>query len=113
MRRLNNLSKKVKKNKAGILLCVAILTTGFGIFPDCQTCFLTAKENKEYISASHSQENKRLIYTGTGTLENSKTLTFYKEGQTEQKQASLVKGDGYLLYLPDGEWKQSFSLVRF
>ncbi len=111
MRRLNNLSKKVKKNKAGILLCVAILTTGFGIFPDCQTCFLTAKENKEYISAS--QENKRLIYTGTGTLENSKTLTFYKERQTEQKQASLVKGDGYLLYLPDGEWKQSFSLVRF
>lgn len=109
MRRINNLSKKVKKNKTGIILCVTLLTAGFGVLPDCQTRCMAAKENKEYISAI--QENKRLVYAGTNTLESSKTLTFSKEGQTEQKQASLVKGDGYILYLPDGEWKQSGSCV--
>lgn len=41
------------------------------------------------------------------TLENAKTLTFTKEGETEQKQAVLMTGDGYTIYLPDGEWQQS------
>lgn len=108
MKKINNLSKKVKKSKAGILLCAAILTAGSGILPGSQIRCLAAKENKEYISVR--QENKRIV-AGTNALESSKTLTFSKEGQTEQKQASLVNGDGYLLYLPDGEWNQAGSGV--
>lgn len=36
-------------------------------------------------------------------------LSFSKEGETEQKQAVLTEGDGYSIYLPDGEWQQSDS----
>ena len=41
------------------------------------------------------------------TLDNTTTLTFIKEGEEEQKQAVLAVGDGYSIYLPDGEWQQS------
>lgn len=34
------------------------------------------------------------------------TLQIVKEGMPEEKQASLVVEDGYVLYLPDGEWQK-------
>lgn len=40
-------------------------------------------------------------------LESTTMLTLLKEGETEQKQASLIAKDGYSLYLPDNEWKES------
>ena len=39
--------------------------------------------------------------------ENGMVLTFTREGETEQKQASLVIGDGFSFYLPDDEWRQT------
>ncbi len=39
--------------------------------------------------------------------ENGTVLTFTREGETEQKQASLVTGDGFSFYLPDDEWRQT------
>ena len=39
--------------------------------------------------------------------ENGMVLTFTREGETEQKQASLVTGDGFSFYLPDDEWRQT------
>lgn len=33
-------------------------------------------------------------------------LTFFKEGIEQQKKATLMIGNGYSLYLPDGEWQQ-------
>lgn len=39
--------------------------------------------------------------------ESTTMLTLSKEGETEQKQASLIVKDGYSLYLPDNEWKES------
>lgn len=41
------------------------------------------------------------------TPEDTTTLTFFKEGEPEEKQAVPALGDGYLLFLPDGEWQQS------
>ena len=37
------------------------------------------------------------------SLENKITLTFSKEGEQEQKQATLAIGNGYSFYLPDDE----------
>lgn len=42
-----------------------------------------------------------------GSAENGMVLTFTREGETEQKQASLVTGDGFSFYLPDDEWQQT------
>lgn len=39
--------------------------------------------------------------------EITKMLTYSKEGETEQKKAVLITGEGYSIYLPDGEWRQS------
>ncbi len=51
-----------------------------------------------------------LMDTGEKTKEeNTRTLTFFVEGETEQRQATLATGDGYSLYLPDGDWQQSGS----
>lgn len=36
-------------------------------------------------------------------------LSFTKEGETEQKPATLAVGNGFSLYLPDDEWKQEGS----
>lgn len=41
--------------------------------------------------------------------ENTRNLTFFVEGETEQRQATLATGDGFSLYLPDGDWQQSDS----
>ncbi len=37
------------------------------------------------------------------TLDNTMTLAFSKEGEQEQKQATLAAGNGYSFYLPDDE----------
>lgn len=39
--------------------------------------------------------------------ENTTTLIFTKEGEPEEKQATLAVGNGYFIFLPDGEWQQS------
>lgn len=37
---------------------------------------------------------------------NTMTLTIMKGGEAEEKQATLVAGNGFSLYLPDGEWQE-------
>ena len=39
--------------------------------------------------------------------EGKKMLTFMKEGIVEQKRARLAAGDGFSIYLTDGEWVQT------
>jgi len=48
-------------------------------------------------------------FANNDTLKNTTTLTFLKEGEEEQKQATLVTGNGYSIYLPDDEWQLSNS----
>ena len=44
--------------------------------------------------------------SGTDNASDRITLTFMKEGVAEEKQAALVVEDGYILYLPVGEWQK-------
>lgn len=37
---------------------------------------------------------------------NTMTLTIMKGGEAEEKQATLVAGNRFSLYLPDGEWQE-------
>lgn len=37
---------------------------------------------------------------------NTMTLTIMKGGEAEEKQTTLVAGNGFSLYLPDGEWQE-------
>lgn len=43
----------------------------------------------------------------SGSVKESITLSITKEGITEEKPASLVVEDRYILYLPDGEWQKA------
>lgn len=44
---------------------------------------------------------------GGSELEKTKWIELSKEGETVKKQAVLMMGEGYAVYLPEDEWKQS------
>ena len=86
----NILIKKGKKNGIFVLTCTVILTIGLGTLVGCSA----AKEDTT-------------ISPDNDILETTTMLSFVKEGEAEQKRACLAAGDGYYVYLPDGEWQQS------
>lgn len=112
----NILTKRGKKNGAAILLCAVVLTVGLGALIGCSV----VKENAEDISAadSHEQvteivssvsdvnETDDMASTKDNAAESTKVLTIMKEGEPEEKQAALVVGDGYSIYLPNDEWQK-------
>ncbi|MDE6615533.1 MAG: M56 family metallopeptidase, partial [Lachnospiraceae bacterium] len=93
----NILIKTKKKYGISVLVCAIILTAGIG----SQTGCLAVKRDTAI--------KKESVPAGKNMPENTMVLEFSKEGETEQKQALLTTGDGYGIYLPDGEWKQSGS----
>ncbi len=117
----NILIKNRKKNGISVLICTVALSITLGMTVGCSvTKEYTEKENTRNVdTANEDIENvsrqSRLEFAQTGqvpvdnssadnnTLENKITLTFSKEGEQEQKQATLVVGDGYSFYLPDDE----------
>lgn len=126
----NILIKSGKKNGAAMLLCTIILTVALAALVGCSV----QKENEE-TAVRQTENNEPLPETGGDTTggngtddmslpeelpadsvsagnsaaESSKILTIMKEGEPEEKQASLAVGDGYSLYLPDGEWQMEES----
>ncbi len=102
-----------------ILVCAVILTISFGILAGCSN----AKEDTENVPDQLEKEDIKDIqeniqmeqipvddsFVNNNTLENTTILTFLKEGEEEQKQATLVTGNGYSIYLPDDEWQLSDS----
>lgn len=107
----NILIKNRKKNGISILICAVVLTISLGTLVGCSV----AKKDTE--NAAKQPETKasqlELIPVDNSSdennaLENTTTLTFSKEGEQEQKQATLAIGNGYSLYLPDDEqWRLS------
>ena len=100
----NILIKNRKKNGISILICAVILSITLGMMVGCSvTKENTEKENIE----NENTVNKDIFIDNSSadnnTLENTITLTFSKEGEQEQKQASLAIGNGYSFYLPDDE----------
>ena len=113
----NILIRNRKKNGISILICAVILSITLGMLVGCSV----TKEN-----TNKTIENKDAADQALGnaseldaaqtdplsvdnpsadhqTLENTMTFTFSKEGEQEQKQATLAIGDGYSFYLPDDE----------
>ncbi len=126
--RFRNILKKQKKNGIPILICAVVLTISLGTLVGCSvTKEDTANadaENQSTENASVSQQTDVLEpdiqaedqmqqvsaadpSEGDDALQRTYILTFLKEGEGEYKQATLAVGDGYSIYLPDGEWQQS------
>lgn len=122
----NILMRNRKKNGISILICAVVLSITLGMLVGCSvTKENTDKENTE----NHDAENKDggnlsepsvpdISQTSpipdssadNNTLENTTTFIFSKEGELEEKQATLAIGNGYSFYLPDDEqWYLSAS----
>lgn len=118
----NILTKRGKKNGIAIWICAVIVTISLGTRIGCSVAQDDAGD------AGHSADNDALAPDESGDedrqsgqmaaddppadnapVESTTALTFLKEGETEQKQAALVTGDGYSLYLPEGEWQRTDS----
>lgn len=117
----NILLKNRKKNGISILLCAVFLSITLGMLVGCSvTKETTEKEKIENMNAAKKDmgnvsEKSRLNVAHTApmsvdndsadnrTSKNTNTLTFSKEGEQEQKQATLAIGNGYSFYLPDDE----------
>lgn len=101
MRFKNILVKGKKKYGICVLACAVILAAGIG----SQAVCLAIQDNRGAVSARLVEKESQ----AASKAENIKTLEFTKEGETEKKKALLAAGDGYGIYLPDGEWEASGS----
>ena len=114
----NILIRNRKKNGIVILMCAVVLAISLGTLVGCSvTKEDTEKENienadegNEDMGNSFGQETVQAepmpvdnFSADNDILENTTTLTFSKEGEQEEKQATLAVGNGYSLYLPDDE----------
>ncbi len=122
----NILIRNRKKNGILILICAVVSSVALGMLSGCSvTKQNTEKENTEKENIENgdaANEDMENVSQQSGTeadqtvskpvdnsaadnhpLENTMTLTFSKEGEQEQKQATLAVGNGYSFYLPDDE----------
>lgn len=117
----NILIRNRKKNGILILICAVVSSVALGMLSGCSvTKQNTEKENIENGDAANEDMENVSQQFGTEAdqtvskpadnsaadnhpLENTMTLTFSKEGEQEQKQATLAVGNGYSFYLPDDE----------
>lgn len=117
----NILKKNRKRNGAVIFILAAIFTIGLGTLVECSA----GKENTENITGQEGNagQTERAesdiadestavpaddisdgeVSNMEAAAENTRILTIIKEGEPEEKQATLVIGNGYSLYLPDDE----------
>ena len=116
----NILIRNRKKNGISILICAVILSITLGMLVGCSVTKENTNKTIENKDAAdqvlgNASEQSELDVAQTDplsvdnssadhqTLENTMTFTFSKEGEQEQKQATLAIGDGYSFYLPDDE----------
>lgn len=115
----NILIRNRKKNGISILICAVVLSITLGMLVGCSvTKENTEKENIENEDTANEDMGNVSEPSGleaaqtaptpvdnssteNNALENTITLTFSKEGEQEQKQATLAIGNGYSFYLPD------------
>lgn len=106
-KRFKNILRKNRK-KSGIFLLIGaiVLTVSLGTLIGCSV----TKQDTENVSGQSEPETIPIELMPVENssadnipLENTITLTFSKEGEQEQKQATLAVGNGYSLYLPDDE----------
>lgn len=110
----NILIKNAKKNGIFVLICAVILTISLGTLVGCSAAkedtAVSFDDNTLDTTVSFDDNASEItISLDNDILETTMMLSFVKEGETERKQACLAAGDGYYVYLPDGEWQQSGS----
>lgn len=129
--RFQNILKNGKKNGSFLLVCSIALTICLGMLvgcsitkadppnadaPDVDISYVDAEDQDNQSELGDVQvEDLPVSADGSfvdasstdNALKNTMMLTFSKEGEEEQKQATLAVGSGYSVYLPDGEWQQS------
>ena len=117
MRFRNILERPGKKHGFSILLGTVFLTAILGT----QVGYSVAKEDTDDSAAeipiaispkADRMENSVAVLVSreeeqASILENTRQLVFFKEGEPEEKRAKLMMGEGYFIYLPEGEWQQS------
>jgi len=109
----NILIKTRKRNGIFILLCAVVLTVSVGTLVGCsitkedtEIIELEPIENEDAAEADMKNVPEQAEQKAALTepiAADTITLTFSKEGEQEEKQASLAVGNGYSLYLPDDE----------
>ena len=112
--------KKAKKKGISILICAVVLTISIGTMAGCSM----TKENVE--DASEQQVSEIIlsvedspadsdISENTTVPEFSETkvekedkivLKIMREGEMDEISATLFAGEGYSIYLTDGDWQQ-------
>ena len=125
----NILKKNRKRNGAAVFILAAVLTIGLGTLVECSV----PKENTDDSAgqaenaAQTGQAESDMADESTAVpaddisdgevpgmetaAENTRILTIMKEGEPEEKQATLVTtgifNKEYSFYLPDGEWQKA------
>lgn len=96
----NILAKNRKKNGISILTGAVVLTISLGTLVGCSVANVPEQSESKVAQTDPIPADNA---SANNTLENTATLTFLKEGDQEQKQATLAIGNGYSFYLPDDE----------
>ncbi len=112
--------KKSKKNGISRLICTIVLTISIGTMAGCSI----TKENAEDVSGQSENENIMSVEDSpadNGILENTTApesseekvekedkivLKILREGEMDEMPATLFAGEGYSIYLTDGDWQQ-------
>lgn len=113
---------KTQKNKAGTLMCF-LLAVSLGTLTGCSgtkndTAVTSAASEEiatdgvgreifdsENVETSADNETEAVI-DKEQAAEDERILTIMKGGEPEEKQAKLVSGEGFLIYLPKEEWQE-------
>ena len=127
--------KGAKKNGIFILICTAVFTISIGTMTGCSM----TKENAEVVSAQSEQsESENILPVEDSTADNviledtpapeaseekaekeervekvekedKIVLKIMREGEMDEMSATLFAGEGYVIYLTDGDWQQHAS----
>ncbi|MDE7272376.1 MAG: hypothetical protein K2N95_04830 [Lachnospiraceae bacterium] len=107
---------QTQKNKVGALLCI-VLAVSLGTLTGCSDTKndtsavgdvsggTAVGDGSEIIDSVIIENTEVENSADSQASENVRTLTIMKGGEPEEKQAELVSGEGFSLYLPREEWQ--------
>lgn len=120
LERTEKLLKRAKKNGISRMICAVVVTISLGTMTGCSM----TKENAEDVSDQSESENILSVEDYTADhdiLENTSVseaseekaekeetivLKIMREGEMDEMSATLFEGEGYDIYLTDGDWQQ-------
>ena len=115
-----NFIKKAKKNGISILMYAVVLTISIGTMAGCSMTKENAEDGSdqsesEIILSVEDSPADNDILENTAVPESSEekvekedkiVLKIMREGEMDEMPATLFAGEGYFIYLTDGDWQQ-------